>query len=117
MRMKRYTLVALAVLCTSLATLAQTPWPPKPITLVVGSAPGGSNDTFACAIAKRLQDALGQPVLVENKAAGGGVIANALIAKSPPDGYSLVVLSSAFSTGAAKRLFSLRENEVKISCA
>ena len=105
------------MLCTSLATLAQTPWPPKPITLVVGSAPGGSNDTFACAIAKRLQDALGQPVLVENKAAGGGVIANALIAKSPPDGYSLVVLSSAFSTGAAKRLFSLRENEVKISCA
>jgi tripartite-type tricarboxylate transporter receptor subunit TctC len=57
MRMKRHTLVALAMLCTPLATLAQSPWPAKPITLVVGSAPGGSNDTFARAMAKRLQDA------------------------------------------------------------
>ncbi len=104
MLMKRQTWVALAVLCAPMASFAQTPaWPAKPITLVVGSAPGGSNDTFARAIARRLQESLGQSVLVENKAAGGGVIANAFVAKSPPDGYSLVVLSSTFTTGAAIR--------------
>ena len=104
MLIKRQTCLVLAVLCAPLASFAQTPaWPAKPITLVVGSAPGGSNDTFARAIGKLLQESLGQPVLVENKAAGGGVIANAFVAKSPPDGYSLVVLSSTFTTGAAIR--------------
>jgi tripartite-type tricarboxylate transporter receptor subunit TctC len=70
---------------------------------VVGSAPGGSNDTFARAIGKKLSEALGQPVVVDNKPAGGGVIANAYVAKAPPDGYNLVVLSSTFTTGAAIR--------------
>jgi len=87
-----------------LASLAQAPaWPAKPVTLVVGSAPGGSNDTFARAIGKKLSEALGQPVVVDNKPAGGGVLANAFVAKAPPDGYNLVVLSSTFTTGAAIR--------------
>ena len=87
-----------------LAGFAQAPaWPAKPITLVVGSAPGGSNDTFARAIGKKLSEALGQPVVVDNKPAGGGVLANAFVAKAPPDGYNLVVLSSTFTTGAAIR--------------
>jgi tripartite-type tricarboxylate transporter receptor subunit TctC len=87
-----------------LATWAQAPaWPAKPVTLVVGSAPGGSNDTFARAIGKKLSEALGQPVVVDNKPAGGGVLANAFVAKAPPDGYNLVVLSSTFTTGAAIR--------------
>lgn len=99
----RAALVATA-LCLPLIASAQTPaWPAKPITLVVGSAPGGSNDTFARAIGKRLQETLGQPVVVENKPAGGGVLANAFVAKAPPDGYALVVLSSTFTTGAAIR--------------
>lgn len=94
---------AVALACAvPFAALAQA-WPAKPITLVVGSAPGGSNDTFARAIGKRLQDALGQPVVVENKPAGGGVLANGFVAKAPPDGYNLVVLSSTFTTGAAIR--------------
>lgn len=91
-------------LCVPILAPAQpAPYPSKPITLVVGSAPGGSNDTFARAIGKRLQEALGQPVVVDNKPAGGGVIANTFVAKSPPDGYALVVLSSTFTTGAAIR--------------
>lgn len=92
------------LLLLPLASSAQpAPWPAKPITLVVGSAPGGSNDTFARAIGKRLADVLGQPVLVDNKPAGGGVIANTAVAKAAPDGYALVVLSSTFTTGAAIR--------------
>ena len=96
---------ALALACAlPLAAFAQAPaWPAKPITLVVGSAPGGSNDTFARAIGKKLSEALGQPVVVDNKPAGGGVLANAFVAKAPPDGYNLVVLSSTFTTGAAIR--------------
>jgi tripartite-type tricarboxylate transporter receptor subunit TctC len=97
------TLAASALsLAVAAPALAQA-WPSKPITLVVGSAPGGSNDTFARAIGKRLQEVLGQPVVVENKPAGGGVLANAFVAKAPPDGYALVVLSSTFTTGAAIR--------------
>ena len=102
--MKTFTIrTAVALACAlPFAALAQA-WPAKPITLVVGSAPGGSNDTFARAIGKRLQDALGQPVVVDNKPAGGGILANGFVAKAPPDGYNLVVLSSTFTTGAAIR--------------
>lgn len=83
--------------------LAQMSFPTKPITLLVGSAPGGSNDTFARTIGKHMQEALGVSVVVENKPASGGVLANALVAKAPADGYTLVVLSSTFTTGAAVR--------------
>ena len=82
---------------------AQAEYPTRTITLLVGSAPGGSNDVFARAIAKGLQQAWGQPVVVENKPAAGGILANALTAKAAPDGYTLVVLSSTFTTGAAIR--------------
>ena len=83
--------------------VAQVAYPPRTIPLLVGSAPGGSNDVFARAIAKGLQEAWGQPVVVENKPAAGGILANALTAKAAPDGYTLVVLSSTFTTGAAIR--------------
>ena len=83
--------------------LARADYPNKPITLLVGSAPGGSNDVFARALSKRLQDLLGQPVVVENKPAAGGILANNMVAKAAADGYTLVVLSSTFTTGAAIR--------------
>jgi len=95
--------LALAFTLPLAAAAQSTAWPAKPITLVVGSAPGGSNDTFARAIGKRLQEVLGQPVVVDNKPAGGGILANSFVAKAPPDGYNLVVLSSTFTTGAAIR--------------
>ena len=99
------TIAALAVpLLAAAPALAQVAaWPAKPITLVVGNAPGGSNDVFARAIGKRLQEVLGQPVVVDNKPAGAGVIANAFVSKSPPDGYTLGIVSSTFTTGAAIR--------------
>jgi tripartite-type tricarboxylate transporter receptor subunit TctC len=83
--------------------MAQTSFPNKPITLLVGSAPGGSNDIFARTIGRYMQDALGVSVVVENKPASGGILANVLVSKAPPDGYTLVVLSSTFTTGAAVR--------------
>jgi tripartite-type tricarboxylate transporter receptor subunit TctC len=83
--------------------MAQASFPNKPITLLVGSAPGGSNDIFARTIGRHMQDTLGVSVVVENKPASGGILANVLVAKAPADGYTLVVLSSTFTTGAAVR--------------
>ena len=92
------------LLTATLATVhAQTGFPKKPITILVGRAPGGSNDIFARAIGKQLQETLGVSVVVDNKPAAGGILANVLLAKAPADGYTLVVLSSTFTTGAAVR--------------
>jgi tripartite-type tricarboxylate transporter receptor subunit TctC len=102
---RKYVLAVATLMFTTVITTAsaQTDFPTKPITLLVGSAPGGSNDIFARAIGKQLQDALGVSVVVENKPAAGGILANVLLAKAAPDGYTLVVLSSTFTTGAAVR--------------
>ena len=93
----------LSLIGLSSPLFAQTAFPSKPITLLVGSAAGGSNDIFARAIGKHLQTALGVAMVVENKPAAGGILANALLAKAPADGHTLVVLSSTFTTGAAIR--------------
>jgi tripartite-type tricarboxylate transporter receptor subunit TctC len=85
------------------AVMAQAAYPSKPITIVVGSAPGGSNDVFARGLARRLQDSLGQTVIVDNRPSDGGVLANSVVARAQPDGYTLVVVSSTFTTGAAIR--------------
>lgn len=90
---------ALAMMGASQA--APAGYPNKPITLMVGSPPGGSNDVFARALGRRLGESLGQSVVVENKPSGGGILANVLVAKAPSDGYTLVVVSSTFTTGAA----------------
>ena len=78
-------------------------YPSKPVTVLVGSAAGGSNDTFARALSKPLQQLLGQTFIVENKPAAGGILANNILAKSLPDGYTIAVVSSTFTTGAAIR--------------
>lgn len=101
--MKTFIKLLCMVTILPFAASAQTNFPTKPITLLVGSAPGGSNDIFARTIGKQMQDVLGVSVVVENKPASGGVLANSLVAKAPADGYTLVVLSSTFTTGAAVR--------------
>ena len=73
------------------AALAQADWPSKPIKIVVPYAPGGSSDTLGRLIARHLQDAFKQTVVVENKAGAGGVIGSKDVAKAAPDGYTLVV--------------------------
>ncbi len=79
-------------LAFSLEAVAQ-PFPNKPIRILVGFAPGGNTDVVARIIAVRMQDLLGQPVLVENKPGAGGVVATDFIAKAPPDGYTLLMSS------------------------
>lgn len=70
-------------------------FPLKPVRLVVSYPPGGSTDTVGRIIAQKLGEALGAPVLIENRAGAGGTIGADLVAKSPPDGYTLLVLAGA----------------------
>lgn len=76
-------------------------FPSKPILFVVTSPPGGSNDTFARAIGKKLADAFGKPVVVENRPGATGSIGEAFVAKAPADGHTIVMISSSYATKAA----------------
>ena len=78
--------------CFAGPVLAQ-PWPSKPLKVVVNFPPGGAADQIARAISQPLQDALGQPVVIENKGGSGGNIGGDAVAKSPADGYSLLMSS------------------------
>ncbi len=81
--------------------LAQLSWPSKPVTIVVPYPPGGSNDTFARELGKKLSEAWKIPVIVDNRPGAGGSIGAALVSKASPDGYTLCLLSSSFTTNAA----------------
>jgi tripartite-type tricarboxylate transporter receptor subunit TctC len=98
-RIGRRTALALgAAAVASPAVLAQGAWPNRPIRIVVPFPPGGSNDVVARPLAERLQQKLGQPVVIENRAGAGGAIGATAVAQSPADGYTLMVSSSSFAT-------------------
>ena len=87
-------LAGLAAAVLSGAALAQA-WPNRALRIVVPFPPGGGLDFYTRAIAPRLQEALGQQVVVENRSGAGGMIGAETVAKSAPDGYTLLLASSA----------------------
>ena len=92
--MRRHVLFALASLVAGLAlpfTAAAQPFPNKALRIIVPATPGGSSDVLARAIALKLQDALGKPVIVEYKPGAGTNIGNDFVAKSAPDGYTILI--------------------------
>lgn len=87
------------------ATVAQTAWPTKAVRIVVPFAPGGTTDILARAIAPELTRAFGQPFIVDNRAGAGGNVGADLVAKSPGDGYTLL-MGTVGTHGINKSLYS-----------
>jgi tripartite-type tricarboxylate transporter receptor subunit TctC len=81
--------VALVALATAGSAMAQA-WPAKPIRIIVPYAPGGPFDEVARILSQRMNESWGQPVMVENRSGAGGSIAAELVARSAPDGYTLL---------------------------
>ena len=87
-----------AVLALPLAHAQAQSYPDRPIKLVVPFAPGGATDILGRLLATSLGERLGQPVVVENRPGAGTVVAGALVAKAPPDGYTLLLGASTTLT-------------------
>jgi tripartite-type tricarboxylate transporter receptor subunit TctC len=80
----------------SLAQAAEDPakYPARAIHIIVGFTPGGGNDLIARIVGQKLSESLGQPVIIENKPGGGAILATEYVARSAPDGYTLLVGAS-----------------------
>jgi tripartite-type tricarboxylate transporter receptor subunit TctC len=92
---------ALAWLCLPSSALHAQTFPAKPIRIVVPYPPGGGVDIMARTVAARLPDSLGQQVFVDNRPGGGTVIGTELVARSAPDGYTLLMANIAFGANPA----------------
>ena len=90
--MKRGLLVLLQ--CFALTAVAQD-WPAKPVRVIVPFAPGGATDIPARLVAPKLQEGLGQPIVVENRTGAGGIIGMQAAAQSQPDGYTMLMATNA----------------------
>src|SRR5690349_13404579 len=95
-------LIALCLALSATHVRAQ-PYPAKPIKIIVGFAAGGASDVTARVLAPKLTALLGQPVIIENRLGSGGAIATEFVAKSPPDGYTLLLMPAADAVQPAVR--------------
>jgi tripartite-type tricarboxylate transporter receptor subunit TctC len=91
----RYLRLALAALLAAVAVnAAADDYPSRPVKIVVPFAAGGPADVYARFLAQRLQEAMGQPFVIENRPGGGSVVGTEIVAKSAPDGYTLLLMSN-----------------------
>jgi tripartite-type tricarboxylate transporter receptor subunit TctC len=94
----RRTFVAAAALLAAPLVRAQEAWPNKPLKIIVPFPPGGSVDPLARVVARHLQEALGQPVIVENRPGGNTLIGTDATAKAPADGHTLLMTATSHVT-------------------
>lgn len=88
---RRALLAGASLLATPGILRAQSNWPERPVRLVVPFTPGGSTDILARAMGAELQEAFGQPFVVENRAGAGGTLGSEIVARAAPDGYTLMM--------------------------
>src|SRR5512147_2040493 len=96
----------LAALALAWSCVVAQTYPTKPIRIVVGFPPGGTNDILARIIGQKLGEQLGQSVVVDNRAGANGIIGTEVVAKAPADGYTLLLQSvvHAINPGLYKKL-------------
>jgi len=97
----------LAALCASAATAAE-PYPVKPVRIIVAVGAGGGDDFAARQVAAKLSELLGQQFFVENRPGAGGMIGQTFVAKSPPDGYTLLLAGGRWRGALRQREHGLR---------
>jgi tripartite-type tricarboxylate transporter receptor subunit TctC len=95
-----WTALLLSAFATTAFAQAPTPYPSKPIKWVVPYTPGGITDTVTRVVAQKLQDALGQPIVIENKPGANSIVGADLVAKSPADGYNILTVIAAHAANA-----------------
>jgi tripartite-type tricarboxylate transporter receptor subunit TctC len=106
-------IIMLAALASATAHAQQSvpSYPTKPLRFVVGLAPGGATDIVARLVAQKLTEALGQPVIVDNRSGAAGSIGAGIVTKAPADGYTLLVVSSSFAINPS--LYDLPFDSIK----
>jgi tripartite-type tricarboxylate transporter receptor subunit TctC len=87
-------LVGAALATPALGAVAADEYPSRPVKIVVPFAAGGPADVYARFLAQHLQEAMGQPFVIENRPGGGSVVGTEIVAKSAPDGYTLLLMSN-----------------------
>ena len=103
-------LLAVLLLLSCVAPAGSYAWPDKPLRVIVAFPPGGMIDVFARIFQARLAEGLGQPVIIDNRPGAGGTLAEALVAKSAPDGYTMLL--SADSPPANAHLYRKLDYEL-----
>ena len=102
-RCRRLGVLAALLIALAPATAPAQDYPNRPIRLIVPFAAGGLNDVVARLVGPYLERALGQPVVIDNRPAAGGMVGTDAVAKAPPDGYSLLMVASSFAIIPATR--------------
>jgi hypothetical protein len=92
--------IALTAALTALPCLAQ-PYPAKPIRLLVPFGPGGVGDITSRAVMQKMSESIGQQIIIDNRPSAGGIVATETVAKSDPDGYTLMLLNNTNAVSAA----------------